>query len=354
MASTTFVDRRTPIMADWLNDVNDYVYNNPAINVKNYGAVGDGTTDDTAAIQAAIAAAAVYPVSDVRFPSGNYRTTSTLTLPDTAGRNFTLKGFGNKIKKITLDGKDIKKPEIDANLTGKHSIEIELSNAEFQPSLIFVAQNKTAPETPQVFRVKNDIVWNSQKDVMNYEIWKNGVKLVAVPNKTSWAIPVEKNYCEYQVKAIDRNGSESFLSEPVAVPVVEVPVYVIDKARNSEMPPNGVLKSQKGHTLELEAKVAVKGKYSIEFLYLNAQGAINTDNKCAIRTLKLGGKDLGTVVFPQRGEKEWINAGYSNAIVVELDAANHVFSLVFEEHNANMNGAINTAVVQVGRLRKID
>jgi len=29
MASTTFVDRRTPIMASWLNDVNNYVYNNP-------------------------------------------------------------------------------------------------------------------------------------------------------------------------------------------------------------------------------------------------------------------------------------------------------------------------------------
>ncbi len=104
MASTTFVDRRTPIMADWLNDVNDYVYNNPAINVKDYGAVGDGTTDDTAAIQAAIAAAAVYPVSDVRFPSGNYRTTSTLTLPDTAGRNFTLKGFGNASYGSVLSG----------------------------------------------------------------------------------------------------------------------------------------------------------------------------------------------------------------------------------------------------------
>ncbi|MCV6247383.1 glycosyl hydrolase family 28-related protein [Pseudomonas aeruginosa] len=45
--------------------------------VTNYGATGNGTTDDTAAIQAAIAAAG--PYSDVVFPSGTYLITSTLT-----------------------------------------------------------------------------------------------------------------------------------------------------------------------------------------------------------------------------------------------------------------------------------
>lgn len=45
--------------------------------VTNYGATGNGTTDDTAAIQAAIAAAGTY--SDVVFPSGTYLITSTLT-----------------------------------------------------------------------------------------------------------------------------------------------------------------------------------------------------------------------------------------------------------------------------------
>ncbi|HCT6924668.1 TPA: hypothetical protein OT661_005123 [Pseudomonas aeruginosa] len=45
--------------------------------VTNYGATGNGTTDDTAAIQASIAAAG--PYSDVVFPSGTYLITSTLT-----------------------------------------------------------------------------------------------------------------------------------------------------------------------------------------------------------------------------------------------------------------------------------
>ncbi|HCG1365078.1 TPA: hypothetical protein P7N82_006177 [Pseudomonas aeruginosa] len=45
--------------------------------VTDYGATGNGTTDDTAAIQSAIAAAGTY--SDVVFPSGTYLITSTLT-----------------------------------------------------------------------------------------------------------------------------------------------------------------------------------------------------------------------------------------------------------------------------------
>lgn len=57
-------------------------------NVKDYGAVGDGVADDTAAINRAIAAAAV-PVTPslatgavVYFPTGQYEITSTIDLPN--------------------------------------------------------------------------------------------------------------------------------------------------------------------------------------------------------------------------------------------------------------------------------
>ena len=84
MADTTFTDYSTPaISASWLNDVNDHVYNGLSLdgislaNVKDptYGAKGDGTTDDTLAIQSAITAnAAVY------FPPGVYKITSKIIM----------------------------------------------------------------------------------------------------------------------------------------------------------------------------------------------------------------------------------------------------------------------------------
>lgn len=69
-------------------------------NVKDptYGAKGDGATDDTAAIQAALTAAAVSG-GTVYFPPGVYRTTATLTFD----YNVNLVGASPRLSKIGLD-----------------------------------------------------------------------------------------------------------------------------------------------------------------------------------------------------------------------------------------------------------
>jgi len=65
------------------------------INVRDYGALGDGATDDRAAIQAAIAAAAAAGVGgrgvEVFFPAGIYQVTGTLTVTQ---NNIWLRGAG--------------------------------------------------------------------------------------------------------------------------------------------------------------------------------------------------------------------------------------------------------------------
>jgi len=50
------------------------------LSVKDFGAAGDGSTDDTAAIQAAINAAEVITNGIVYFPSGTYKTSSSLNI----------------------------------------------------------------------------------------------------------------------------------------------------------------------------------------------------------------------------------------------------------------------------------
>lgn len=70
------------------------------VNVKDptYGAKGDGSTDDTSAIQAAINAVEAAGGGTVIFPPGTYKTTAALVM-DTAGT--TLLGFGRPIIDVT-------------------------------------------------------------------------------------------------------------------------------------------------------------------------------------------------------------------------------------------------------------
>jgi len=74
------------------------------VNVKDFGAVGDGVTDDTAAIQAAIDSFGASTSSSarglVRLPKGTYKVTSSLYLPI----EVSLVGDGGRTTKIVGDG----------------------------------------------------------------------------------------------------------------------------------------------------------------------------------------------------------------------------------------------------------
>jgi len=70
------------------------------ISVKDFGAVGNGTTDDTVAIQAAINAAVLAGRGKVYMPTGNYLVSSTLTI---TGNNITIMGDGMGATQITCN-----------------------------------------------------------------------------------------------------------------------------------------------------------------------------------------------------------------------------------------------------------
>ena len=79
------------------------------VNVRDHGAKGDGTTDDTQAIRDAIAAARVdqgkffWPARIVYFPAGTYRVTDTLAKRDAQGRYLASMALvGESIDRVRL------------------------------------------------------------------------------------------------------------------------------------------------------------------------------------------------------------------------------------------------------------
>ncbi|GAA2042219.1 right-handed parallel beta-helix repeat-containing protein [Polymorphospora rubra] len=103
----------------------------PVLTPQQFGAVGDGVADDTAAIQAAINAARTQLNKIVVLPPGNYKVTSTIVVGDheydTPGAHlnrFVLRGygmFGEEPSKITFhqDGVGIR---WEASLGGIHGV----------------------------------------------------------------------------------------------------------------------------------------------------------------------------------------------------------------------------------------
>jgi hypothetical protein len=112
MTTTNFVDKQTVIQADWLNDVDAATYRGAAVytpagtgavattmqvklresvSVKDFGAVGDGVTDDTVAIQA-----------EIFIPHGVYKFSSlTISSPITIvgeGWNITSSDYFGSIQ----------------------------------------------------------------------------------------------------------------------------------------------------------------------------------------------------------------------------------------------------------------
>jgi hypothetical protein len=89
-ASNLLMDARQAIsnsmpMVNWTNIIQNYVSRQPARTnfyvATSYGATGNGTTDDTAAIQNALAAAGANGGGLVYLPAGKYHLTNTLNVP---------------------------------------------------------------------------------------------------------------------------------------------------------------------------------------------------------------------------------------------------------------------------------
>ncbi len=274
--------------------------------------------------------------------------------------DIELQGSGNQIETFLVDGKP-SKPEILGDGSGRHNIKIVLTQSKGNTLKINKIANYFTPETPQV-SIKGDYFdWNPIENAVSYQVIRNGKVVAQIPNTNYW-IP-DTHYAEYQVIAVDKNEVGSFASEPLVVSKPEsTTVFEIEKAYSKSTQDykgfsgDGFVETSKtvNTKMQFEVEVPQTGTYAIDFRYANGNGPTNTENKCAIRSLKKNGKLLGTFVFPQRGMQEWSNWGWSNSVKTKLEKGKHKLALDLDAANENMNGAVNQAMVDRLRLIKID
>jgi hypothetical protein len=266
----------------------------------------------------------------------------------------TVKGFGNGVASALLDGRAIPRAEFPARLTGAHTLEITL-NGSWPADRINLVDNVYAPPAPNPIVRGDTLVWSPVRGAVGYAVYRNARRLGAT-TRTRAPFRRGRDLAEYQVLSRNAAGLESFLSEPIRVIADSEEIFVkpaLELARQYEgfsgagyVP----LTLEQNTTVEIPVSVRRTGVYSIDARYANGNGPINTDSKAAVRTLRVDGKELGVLVFPQRGSNLWNDWGYSNAVHVRLAAGNHQVTISYSPLDQNMNRLENTALLDHVRL----
>jgi len=292
-----------------------------------------------------------------------------------------LVGYGTEVASVTRDGEPVEKPRMPADLEGEHSLTIELAGRPDRrddvaveltdPNLdddgdetssetdddsrgINLVDNRFSPNTPEVTLEGETLEWSAVDGADEYAVLENGREVVT-RGETSHEVSDPGPFAEYQVVAVGDEGTRSFASEPVtrAEDIVRVPADPEQNAGDGDASSGWTeLTSEVGDRLELEVDVPNDGTYLVDVHYANGHGPIDTDNKCAIRTLHVDGEAAGPVVMPQRGDEAWDDFGYSNAVQTPLESGTHTLALVYEPEDVNMNHEVNSARVDHIRLTR--
>lgn len=282
--------------------------------------------------------------------------------------DITLEGYGDGIRSFTIDG--IKsEPFLDASESGRHQVRIVL-NGHLKRSSVNMTANAYSPLTP-IVRLQSlgesdgsasaSLVWDAVENAVSYKVLCNGVEVASVQGcadgaeSCSFDLPSDG---EYQVIAIGENGYESFASEPVSYFRTTILTDIVSGKMESA-PYSGYLGRgyvdlalDRNTDVSFTASVPEDGRYLIDFIYGNANGPINTENKCAIRTLYVDGQRLGPVVMPHCGTGAFDTWRLTNPLEADLTAGKHTFRLVYQPENCNMNILTNSAALDHLRLRR--
>lgn len=297
--------------------------------------------------------------------------------------NITVKGYGDCVHGITVNGKGYypeKGKVIPAKLLKNGAdIVVEMDNQPIAPMKVNHVDNAKAPWTPMAWLssdssligegvpASNLLEWNPIEYIGEYIVLRDG-KEVGRTRQTSWPA-IEEG--EWQVIGVSGRDVESFASEPRSNRTRAF--WEMDNESVSLKSPEVSYKPEKGvegyrgkgfvetdHTsspvvvmFETESGKMPAGEYAISFRYANGNGPVNTENKAAIRSLYVDGKDVGTIVMPQRGVGNWNDWGMSNSVRVSLEPGQHEVKLVFNPEDENMNIGTNHAIIDGVLIEKV-
>jgi hypothetical protein len=278
--------------------------------------------------------------------------------------DLTVTGWGSGIKSVEMDGLQVRSAIISADLEGRHIMTIELDGQMVRPDSIRLVGNQFSLDTPNptVDPRGNQLQWTGVQTAGHHVVLENGHDITEHPG-TVFTLPEPGRFSEFQVQAVSDSLGASFLSDPV--------VWV-DSSRILSLPARATgavletagrgfrgegylhLTRQQNTCLTWTVEIPATGRYRLTARYANGSGPVNTDNKCALRTVRVDGHESGVLVFPQRGVDRWSDWGNSNGVTLTVSRGSHTLELVYTPLDRNTNGEVNEVLVDALELVRIE
>lgn len=283
--------------------------------------------------------------------------------------DVTVEGYGDSVAELWLDGKKIDADKVIAAKKidkGTHTLRVVMDNEPIPGMALNRQPNLKAPLTP-ITRISLDpsynmtLEWDPIEYIGEYIVLLDGEEYLHTHSTT---IPIHK-VGSYQVIGVSADGVQSFASKPLqTIPApdykpsslaklpVSAEVSYLPAGEITGFTENGFAETDKSSgPLDIEIDIPLDGEYLLEYFYANGNGPVNTENKCAIRTLLVDGQKVGTIVMPTRGVGNWSDWGLTNAVAAKMKKGKHTITLQYLPENSNMNLDTNHALID--RLRVI-
>ncbi len=276
---------------------------------------------------------------------------------------ITVHGTGTEVKEFTIDGKRCDDESFPANMSGEHRIDITMANNRVKRQPVNMTRQAWMPSAPMLgWREHDEAVIENYVDGQRYDVYSNGL-LFGQVKSDGFKLDKMEGYTVVDVVPVSGTGLSGFTMRPYEY--IPDGAMIVVQAENIAAPGTSFIKDKKkadrfveitkerNTRLAFDVTVPQTGTYFVDVRYANGSGPINTENKCAIRTLVVNGNRVGAIVMPQRGIDEWLSTGYSNMLATELTAGKNSVSIEYlVPENINMNGEVNTALIDYVRIIK--
>ncbi|MEG3022626.1 MAG: hypothetical protein RR888_00945 [Akkermansia sp.] len=265
--------------------------------------------------------------------------------------DLTLRGYGSEITKCRIDGKDAA-PLLSADSIGHFQVELDLEPTGMLGDVCQMPVMYDLP-APEWRDETLGLSWDCVEGADYYRIYRNGIP-IAQTEYTQYNAYESDTLDHYQVMAVSLSGRESFLNAPREF----IPCDGVIETRPCGMKGDQMWLTRATHSPSAyfyNITVAHAGVYRVDAYFANGMGDLKDGNTCALRSLRLNGIRVGSMVFPHSGEQgDWDYFSYSVGLEIPLKQGEYTVELVYSDEDENINYFVNECLIKHLRFVRMD